>query len=85
MGERYRYMEGNGSAAMLAAKRLAGVTSEVNLREHVICTHVLSANKGAQSCFETQRRRHQNPGSSVAPQKGLLSSNFFFKKEMPQS
>ena len=50
--------EGNGSAAMLAAKRLAGVTSEVNLREHVICTPLLSANKGAQSCFETQRRRH---------------------------
>ena len=33
----YRYMEEIGSAAMLAAKRLAGVTPEVNLRDHVTC------------------------------------------------
>ena len=33
-----RYLEGNGLAAMLATKRLAGVTPEVDLREHVhIC------------------------------------------------
>ena len=29
------YVEGNGLAAMLAGKRLAAVTPEVNLREHV--------------------------------------------------
>ena len=30
----HKYVEDNGSAAMLAAKKLAGVTSEVNLNEH---------------------------------------------------
>ena len=30
-----RYLEENGSAAMLAAKRLAGVTPEINFGEHV--------------------------------------------------
>ena len=33
-----RYVEENGLAAMLANKRLAGVTPEVNLREHVTCS-----------------------------------------------
>ena len=32
-----RYVEEIGMAAMLVAKRLAGVTPEVNLREYVIC------------------------------------------------
>ena len=78
MGQRYRYMEGNGSAAMLAAKRLAGVTSEVNLREHVICTPLLSANKGAQSCFETQRRRHQKSRVISGPTKRTSVLQIFF-------
>ena len=34
----HKYVGGNGSAAMLAAKRSAGVTPEVNLREHL--THM---------------------------------------------
>ena len=51
-----RYVEEN---AILAAKRLAGVAPEVNLRERVTRTPPPSANKVAYSDFETQRRRHQ--------------------------
>ena len=52
----------------LAAKRSAGIAPEMNLREHV--THISStksANKAAQSGFETQRRRRNKciPGVSV--------------------
>ena len=63
-------------AAMLATKRLAGVTPEVNLRECVIHTPLPSANKAAHPGFETQRRHHQKSktGVSVAPQNGLMSS-----------
>ena len=64
-------------AAMLAAKRSAGVAPEVNL-----CMPPPSANQAAHSGFETQRRRHQKSktGVSVAPQKGLVSAkNFFFQ------
>ena len=49
----YRYMEENGSAAMLATKRLAGVMPDVNLREYVTCTPPLSANNPAHFGFET--------------------------------
>ena len=74
----HRYMEENDSAAMLAAKRSAGVTPEVNLREHV--TYPPSVNKAACSGFETQRRPHQKSktGVSVAPHKELLSFKLFF-------
>ena len=34
----YRYVEENGLATMLATKRLAGLTREVNLREYVTHT-----------------------------------------------
>ena len=70
-----------GSAAMLAIKRLPGVTPEVSLRECVTHIPPLSMNKVAHSGFETQRSHHQKSktGVSVAPQKGLMSSNFFFK------
>ena len=34
----HRYVEENGSAVMLGANTMAGVTPEVNLREHV--THM---------------------------------------------
>ena len=33
-----RYMEDNGSCAMLATKMSAGVTPEMNLMEHITCT-----------------------------------------------
>ena len=49
---------GKQLAAMLAAnKRLAGVTPEVNLREHNTYTTTKS-NKAAHFGFETQRRHH---------------------------
>ena len=54
-----RYVEEIGSAAMLAAKRLAGITPDVNLRENVTCMPLPNANKAAHSGFETQRRHHQ--------------------------
>ena len=53
------YMEEIGLAAMLAAKRSAGVAPEVNLIEHVAHMPVPSANKAAHSGFETQRRHYQ--------------------------
>ena len=61
------------SNAMLAIKKSAGVTPEVNLGEHVTCTPLPSANKAAHSGFETQKRHHQKSKTwvSVAPQKGL--------------
>ena len=54
-----RFVEENGSAAMLAAKRLAGVAPKVNLREHGACMPPPSVNKVAHSGYETQRRHHQ--------------------------
>ena len=62
-------MEENGSATMLAAKRSAGVTPEVNLREHVTHASVPSVNKAGHSGLETQRRHCQKSkiGVSVAP------------------
>ena len=39
------YVEENGSAAMLAAKWVAGVAPEVNLRDHVKCMLLPSLNK----------------------------------------
>ena len=43
----HEYMEEIGLAGMLATNRLEGVTPEVNLREHVICTPLPSVNKAA--------------------------------------
>ena len=73
-------MEENGSAAMLAAKRLVGVAPEVNLREHAVHIPLSNMNKAAHSGFETQRcHQKSKTGVLVAPQKGLMSSNFFKK------
>ena len=54
-----RYVEENFSAAMMATKRLVGVTPEVNLRECVTYTPQPGVNTAAYSGFETRRRRHQ--------------------------
>ena len=48
--------EENDSATIMAAKRLAGVTPEVNFMEYVTLTPPPSTNKAAHSGFETQRR-----------------------------
>ena len=67
-----------------AAKRLVGVTPEVNLDEHVTHTPPPSVNKAAYSGFEAQRRCHQKSktGVSVAPQKDLCSPKFFLEKTL---
>ena len=72
----HKYVEENNLVAMLAAKRSAGVTPEVNLREHVTHMPQPSINNAAHSGFETQRRCHQKSkiGVLVAPQKELMSS-----------
>ena len=64
---------------MLAAKRLAGVEPEVNLREHITHMPPPNASNAAYSGFESQRRHFQKSktGVSVVPQKGFMSSKFF--------
>ena len=64
-------MEENSWASMLAVKRLASVTPEVNLREYVAYMPLPSANQAAYSGFDTQRRCHQKSrtGVSMASQK----------------
>ena len=57
----------NGSAAMLAAKRLAGVAPE-------------AAHSGFET--QRRRHKKSKTGVSVTPQKGLMSSKkFILKKE----
>ena len=78
-----RYVEEIGLAAMMAAKRLASVTPEVDLRECVTRT----PNKDAHSGFETQRRYQKKSkiskiGVSVVPQKGLMSFKNLNQKKM---
>ena len=65
----------------LAAKRSGGVTPEVNLRNS-LHTGDKACKWGIHPGFETQGRHHQKSktGVWVAPQKGLMSSNFFKKK-----
>ena len=68
-------MEEISLAAVLAARMLAGVASEMNLRKPITHTPP-STNIVADSGFETQRRHHQNSKTRVseAPQKELMSS-----------
>ena len=78
----HRYVTKISSAAMLVAKRSAGATPEVNLRECVTYIPLPSANKAAHTGFETQRRHHQKSKRvvPVAPQKELRSFKNCFKK-----
>ena len=59
---------------MLAINRSAGITPEMNLREHVTCMPLSSRNKAGHSAFETQIRCHHKFKTEVpvAPQKGFL-------------
>ena len=68
-----RYAGEISSAAMLAAKRSAGVAPEVNLKEHITCMPTPSAYKLLTLAL---MRHHQKSktGESVAPQKGLMTS-----------
>ena len=78
----HRYVEENSLATILVAKRSAGATLEMNLREWVTHTLPPSANKAVYSGFETQNRCHQKSktGVSVTPQKGLMSCKRNLKK-----
>ena len=77
-----KYVDWKGSAAMLAAKRSAGVAPEGNLK-NPLYTSKKACKWGIHPGFETQDRGHQKSktGVSVAPQKGptIMSSKFFFK------
>ena len=61
----------------------AGVAPIVNLKECRTYMPPPNASKAVQSGFETQRRHHQKSktGVSVVPQKELMSSKHFFKKQ----
>ena len=65
---------------------LAGVTPELNLREHVTCTLPPSANKAIHSGFETHRPRGDITRSPKQRyqwphKKNLCPPNFFIKSE----
>ena len=44
------------------------------------CPYARMHKRGIRLGYETRGRCHQKPGPSVAPQKGLMSYKFFFKK-----
>ena len=71
---------------MLATRRSAGVTPEVNLR-NPLYTGNKHASKEIHPGFETQGRSHLKPKTwvSVAAQKELMSSKYFFKKIFKKS
>ena len=60
-----RYVEEIGSAAILAAKRLAGVAPEVNLREHLTCSLY-------QASIRSTSGRYASYWNAI-----LLANNFF--------
>ena len=71
----HRYRKENGSAVIMAARRLAGVIPEVNCSKYVTDTPSPSMKKVAHSGFETQRHHQKSKtGVLVAPQKGPMSS-----------
>ena len=77
----YRYVEENGSAAMLANKRAAGVTPEVNLKEHV--THIsLCQVQIRLPTLALKPRGDVIRSTSQSPHKGTYV--FQFKKTIPQ-
>ena len=61
-----RYTEKNGLAAMVATKRVAGVTPEANLRECITHTPLLGVNKASHSGFEAKRRCHQKSKTGLS-------------------
>ena len=75
-----KYINGSGLAAILVAKRSAGVTPELNLRN--LLNTGDEAFKEINPGIKTQGRRHQRSktGLSVAPSKGLKSSIFLQQK-----
>ena len=76
-----KYVDKNGSAAMLAILRSAGVTLKVDPR-NPLHAGAEAQKQGVHPGFGTQGRCHQKSktGVSVASQKGLTFSKIFFKK-----
>ena len=60
----HKYVDQKGLVAMLAAKRSAGVTTEVNLRI-LLCTGDKACKQGIHPGFETHGRRHQKSKNRV--------------------
>ena len=79
--QQFEEMQRTRLSEMLAVKRSVGVTPEVNLRNPLHAGEE-TCKRGIHSGFETQGRRHQKSktGVSVAPQKGLGSSENLFLK-----
>ena len=77
----HMYVGENGSGTILAAKRSAGVAQEVNLSEHVTCTPPPSMLPTL--ALKHRERHHQKSKTrvSVAPQKGLMSSQIKKKQK----
>ena len=73
----YKYVGQRGLVAMPANKS-AGIKPGVNL-SYPLHTGNKAHKKGMDPDIETQGRHHpkSKAGVSVAPQKGLMSSNFF--------
>ena len=71
----YKYVDQKGLAAMLGAKRLAGVTPEVTLRNPLHAGKE-ACEQGIYPGFETQGTWHQKSkiGVLVDPESGLMSS-----------
>ena len=71
----YKYVDQKGPAAVLFAKRSAGVTPEVNLK-NPLHPGKEACEQGIYPGFETQGTWHQKSktGVLVDPQTGLLSS-----------
>ena len=69
----HRYVEENVSAAILAAKRSAGVASEVNLGEHI--THMPPPS----AYIHTYITRSTKQGYQWPHKKDLYPPNFFLK------
>ena len=55
------YIKENGSAAILATKRSAGVTQEVNLRECITCIPPPSVNKVATQALKPRADVTRSP------------------------
>ena len=78
-----KYVDQRGLATMLTAKWSAGFAPEVNPRNS-LHTGKKAHKWGILPGSETHSRCHQKSktGISVAPQKGLVSSNFVLKKSL---
>ena len=69
-----KYVDDNGSVAMLDTKRSVGVTPEANFREYTSHVPLPSVNKATHSGYETQRRHRQKSKEGGSLTKGHVST-----------